>query len=212
MHSFLRSRKAANDANVKDRAPVVEKPKKRFFLSRKIFTPNPTKSQISQNSSKTATRSMSSSSTTSRKELEEVFRKFDANKDGKVSRDEIRKVMAALGQETSDSTLDKLMKETDTDGDGLIDFEEFLKGTGSRGSSANSRHTMKDVEGAFNLYDLDKNGSISADELHRVFANLGEPASVEECRKMIRGADTNLDGSVDLSEFKSMMMSKPRRK
>ena len=62
---------------------------------------------------------------------------------------------------------------------------------------------MKD---AFSAYDVDGNGSISAEELHKVMANLGEPYSMVECRKIISGVASDYDEMIDFEQFKVMTM------
>mmetsp|Transcript_42202 Transcript_42202/g.99028 ORF Transcript_42202/g.99028 Transcript_42202/m.99028 type:complete len:507 (+) Transcript_42202:77-1597(+) len=58
----------------------------------------------------------------------QAFRMFDKNGDGKISREEVREVLSggtveeAMGLEA----IEKLMREVDTNGDGEIDFEEFM--------------------------------------------------------------------------------------
>ncbi|OMJ90348.1 hypothetical protein SteCoe_7258 [Stentor coeruleus] len=60
----------------------------------------------------------------SRERVREVFEVFDKNKDGKLSLDEIRN---SLGGNANNFTLFKqILSEADTNGDGVIDFDEFL--------------------------------------------------------------------------------------
>ncbi|PHT47912.1 Chloride channel protein CLC-a [Capsicum baccatum] len=53
---------------------------------------------------------------------------------------------------------------------------------------------------------MDKNGSISAEELQRVIQSLGEDCSLAECRKIISGVDCDGDGMINFEEFKIMMI------
>uniref|UniRef100_A0A0C9S4E7 TSA: Wollemia nobilis Ref_Wollemi_Transcript_13985_764 transcribed RNA sequence n=1 Tax=Wollemia nobilis TaxID=56998 RepID=A0A0C9S4E7_9CONI len=138
----------------------------------------------------------------SRGELQQVFRKFDANNDGKISSSELQSLMAALGSQASDAEVASMMREADTDGDGFINFEEFIE---SNTKGVSNAHLLKDLENAFKMYDLDKNGAISVEELHKVLKSLGEGTSLQECRQMIKGVDKDADGSINFEEFKIMM-------
>jgi calcium-binding protein CML len=63
-----------------------------------------------------------------------------------------------------------------------------------------------DLKEAFAVFDADGDGRISAEELRAALASLGDdPCSVEDCRRMIRGVDTDGDGFVCFQEFTRMM-------
>ena len=52
---------------------------------------------------------------------------------GKISADELAFVMQNLGQSASQSEVHGLMRRVDSDGDGTIDFAEFVSAMGKRG-------------------------------------------------------------------------------
>ncbi|XP_078613325.1 neo-calmodulin-like [Branchiostoma floridae x Branchiostoma japonicum] len=56
-----------------------------------------------------------------------IFKQFDKDGSGYITRDELRQGMAAEGREVSDEELDLALKEMDTDEDGKINYEEFAK-------------------------------------------------------------------------------------
>lgn len=60
-------------------------------------------------------------------EVKEAFAVFDKNNDGKISADELRVVMSKLGEKLSEEEIDEMIREADLDGDGFIDYEEFVK-------------------------------------------------------------------------------------
>ncbi|GJN28360.1 hypothetical protein PR202_gb16471 [Eleusine coracana subsp. coracana] len=64
-----------------------------------------------------------------------------------------------------------------------------------------------ELKETFAVFDADGDRRISAEELREVLASLGDDrCSVEDCRSMIRGVDTDGDGFVCFEEFTSMMM------
>ncbi|KAL7328596.1 hypothetical protein PS15p_206841 [Mucor circinelloides] len=60
-------------------------------------------------------------------DLVEAFKVFDKDQDGSITQDELRSVMANLGQKLTSQELDEMIKEADTDGDGKINYKEFVK-------------------------------------------------------------------------------------
>ena len=68
-----------------------------------------------------------SATTQQKKELKRAFDKIDTNKDGSVSREELRGILKGLGEAFSDQAVDDMIKKADINGDGKIQFEEFLQ-------------------------------------------------------------------------------------
>ncbi|GAB4860980.1 hypothetical protein Ancab_036140 [Ancistrocladus abbreviatus] len=158
-------------------------------------------------SNSTSSKSVSTSLCLQNKdELKKVFDRFDANGDGLISASELVAVMKALGSETSPEEVDRMMEEMDSDKDGFVNLEEFADFCGKQvdGDETGSGE-LKD---AFDMYDQDKNGLISATELHLVLRRLGENCTVQDCTKMIQSVDSDGDGNVSFEEFKKMMGAK----
>ena len=52
-----------------------------------------------------------------------LSRVFDKNNDGLISATELRHVMTNLGERLSDAEVDDMIKEADSDGDGMVNYE-----------------------------------------------------------------------------------------
>ena len=52
-----------------------------------------------------------------------VFRIFDKNDDGFITVEELRHIMQSLGEKMTDSELDEMIAEADSDKDGLIKYQ-----------------------------------------------------------------------------------------
>ena len=60
-------------------------------------------------------------------ELKKAFEVMDANKDGVVTKDELKALLKGLGEEVTDEVIDEMISIADENGDGKIQFEEFVK-------------------------------------------------------------------------------------
>ena len=60
----------------------------------------------------------------------ELFRLIDLDNNGTISTDELRELLDALNINVSDHDIETLMRQADTDSNGLIEFDEFVKSAG----------------------------------------------------------------------------------
>ena len=60
-------------------------------------------------------------------ELRKAVDVMDENKDGQVTREELKKLLSGLGEEVSDEVVDEMIKIADDNGDGKVNFDEFCK-------------------------------------------------------------------------------------
>ena len=127
-------------------------------------------------------------------EFKEAFSLFDKDGDGTITTKELGTVMRSLGQNPTEAELQDMVNEVDIDGNGTIDFPEFLAMMAKKTKGADSEEEIRE---AFRVFDKDGNGYISAAELRHVMINLGEKLTDEEVEEMIREADTDGDGQVD---------------
>ncbi|KAL8230005.1 hypothetical protein R6Q57_014905 [Mikania cordata] len=135
-------------------------------------------------------------------ELEQVFKKFDVNGDGKICASELGSIMGSLGHHPTPEELQNMIKEVDSDGDGFIDLGEFIE---LNTKDIDSSEVLENLKDAFSIFDIDKNGLITAEELLDVLKSLGENCTITDSRKMIAGADLDGDGMINFDEFKDMM-------
>lgn len=135
-------------------------------------------------------------------ELERVFRYLDKNGDGKISPAELRSYMQTMGEELSPEHAAAVVESTDSDGDGLLGFDDFVKLVGPQGEE-DRRRSLRD---AFQVYEMDGRECITPTSLKRALDKLGEFKTIEECMTMIRRFDINGDGVISFDEFKIMML------
>ncbi|XP_025817712.1 putative calcium-binding protein CML19 [Panicum hallii] len=136
-------------------------------------------------------------------EFSRVFSAFDRDDDGKISAAELRLCMrAALGEDVSAEDADDLVASADTDGDGLLSQEEFLK---LAQLEAEEEERCRGLKEAFGMYAMKGEGCITPLSLKRMLSKLGSHQEIDECKAMICRFDLDGDGVLSFEEFKIMM-------
>ncbi|KAI3937324.1 hypothetical protein MKW98_001895 [Papaver atlanticum] len=137
-------------------------------------------------------------------EFQEAFCLFDKDGDGCITIEELATVIRSMDQNPTEEELQEMMSEVDVNGNGTIEFVEFLNIMARKMKEADAEDELKE---AFKVFDKDQNGYISANELRHVMINLGEKLTDEELEQMIKEADLDGDGQVNYDEFARMMMA-----
>ncbi|TGZ64252.1 hypothetical protein CRM22_006466 [Opisthorchis felineus] len=139
-----------------------------------------------------------------------TFHFFDKNGDGSISCDELETALAYLGHEVSQVELKHMIAQVDVNGDGSLDFGEFLRAMTEHHFQPpdilNSKHANEELyRRVFAEFDCDGDGFIDATELEKTMTSLGETLSREDIMDMMREADTDGDGKVSFTEFLNVL-------
>ena len=135
------------------------------------------------------------------KKIKEAFQSIDTNNDGKLSYEEMKKVFSKGDMKIEFN--EEIFKQIDTDNSGNIEYTEFISACIDKNVYLNEEKLKE----AFNLFDSDKSGKISRDEIEKVL-RLG-PNS-KEINAIMAKHDTNKDGEIDFKEFLEMMKEIPK--
>lgn len=138
-------------------------------------------------------------------EFKEAFRLFDKDGSGTISTKELGIVMKSLGESKSDAELEQIIAEVDVDGNGEIDFDEYLEMMAKRMSYKGSADQIRE---AFKVFDKENKGYLTVDELRHIMTNLGERLEDEEVDEMLSIVDADGNGLVDYEEFTQMLAQK----
>ena len=114
-------------------------------------------------------------------------------------------MLQSLGQNPTEEELEEIIREVDIDGNGEVDFNEFVLLMSKRLKATEQEDNLQD---AFNIFDESGNGEIVASNLFNVLQKLGENITLEEINEMISQIDINGDGKIDYSEFVQLMTGK----
>eukprot|EP00092_Neocalanus_flemingeri_P009708 GFUD01010456.1.p1 GENE.GFUD01010456.1~~GFUD01010456.1.p1 ORF type:complete len:176 (+),score=62.40 GFUD01010456.1:114-641(+) len=131
----------------------------------------------------------------------EAFKLFDQDGDGTITTEELRDVMNSLGRNPTQEELKDMINEMDVDGNGTIDFTEFM-------AMMDREMKDEDLREAFRMFDVDGNGLIDAEELRHAMKIIGEELTNDEVLEIICEMDVDGDGFVSYEEFCTIMISK----
>ncbi|XP_039009038.1 calmodulin-like protein 3 [Hibiscus syriacus] len=137
-------------------------------------------------------------------ELRRVFQMFDRNKDGMITKEGLNDSLENLGLFISDKEVSQIIESIDVNGDGLVDIDEFSI---LYQMITNEHDEEEDMMEAFNVFDQNRDGFITFDELKSVLSSLGlkQGKAIEDCQKMITKVGADGDGRVNFMVFKQMM-------
>ncbi|CAN7119149.1 unnamed protein product [Brassica rapa subsp. narinosa] len=132
--------------------------------------------------------------------LKEMFKALDTDKNGIVTLEELRTGLPKLGNKISEAEIKQLMEAADMDGDGSIDYLEFISATMHMNRIEREDHLYT----AFQYFDKDNSGYITMEELEQAMKkyNMGDDKSIKE---IIAEVDTDRDGKINYEEFVAMM-------
>lgn len=120
---------------------------------------------------------------------------MDQDKDGVISKSDLKDVYASLGMVASDSQIEKMLAEAP----GPINFTVFLTLFGERLTGCDPEPT---IVGAFQMFDKTDCGSIAEDQLISILKNKrGEPFNESEIEAMYKGNPPISGGRVDYKSF-----------
>lgn len=174
----------------------------RISLHKKKPKSKPTGSLSSPSSSSGSPRSpFGPKGRTREEELRDVFRHFDMDDDGKISAVELRRYFGSIGEYISQEDAQEVIDELDSDKDGMLDFEDFVKLMDNK-----KEDDHEELRKVFETFEHEKgSGRITPRGLQRALNRLGDSKSYNECVAMIQVFDVDGDGELDFNEFHHMM-------
>jgi calmodulin len=133
-----------------------------------------------------------------------AFEVFDKDKDGKITTKEIGTILRNLGQNPSEKQLNEMISEIDQDGNGTIDFNEFIGLIIKKMKEPDLNDEMID---AFSIFDKDGNKFITSHEMRNVLRKI-KIISDDDIEELVKEADIDGDGQIDYEEFIRMVVDK----
>ncbi|KDO62722.1 hypothetical protein CISIN_1g0096581mg, partial [Citrus sinensis] len=134
--------------------------------------------------------------------LKQMFTNIDTDNSGTITYEELKAGLARLGSKLTEAEVQQLMEAADVDGNGTIDYIEFITATMHRHKLERDDHLYK----AFQHFDKDNSGFITIDELEIAMKDYGM-GDDDTIKEIISEVDTDNDGRINYDEFCAMMRS-----
>ncbi|KAL7670284.1 hypothetical protein ACOME3_005223 [Neoechinorhynchus agilis] len=137
--------------------------------------------------------------------LRRKFRRIDRDRSGQISREEFM----TIPELRSNRLLDRVISLFDEDRNGEVDFDEFINGVGT--FTVKGECEMK-LRFLFNVYDINRDGYISRDELYQVLRKVvGTQMNDRQLSDVVEMTilywDKDMDGKISFKEFCSCVGS-----
>lgn len=139
-------------------------------------------------------------------EQRQLFQRVDSNSDGIIQKDELAHAFRLILDAVSDREVDTMIRAIDLNGNGIIEFSEWLVATTDRELLLQDER----LNLAFKFFNKAGDGKISITELQEFMGNTkenGQNANLDEqvYRDIMNEVDDDRDGVLTLREFKAMM-------
>jgi calcium-binding protein CML len=138
-----------------------------------------------------------------REEMELVFYKI-AGADKKIKLKELTELLTKVGVANAADEAEQMINTIGSKKDKAIDLECFL-------DMHKNGVKMREIRRAFSVFDRDKDGRLSTNDIQHMFSMLGEPHELEDCERIVRAVGRNQNKYVDMDDF-MVMMTWPAKK
>ncbi|XP_020236052.1 calcium-dependent protein kinase 24 [Cajanus cajan] len=134
--------------------------------------------------------------------IKKMFDMMDKDKNGNLSFDELKDGLSMIGHALPDTDVQMLMDAADIDGNGTLNYEEFITMNVHLRKIESDEHLSE----AFRYFDKNQSGYVEFEELKDALSDDDSEASNDQVIKdILNDVDLDKDGRISFEEFKAMM-------
>ncbi|KAG4973926.1 hypothetical protein JHK87_030747 [Glycine soja] len=134
--------------------------------------------------------------------FKQMFNMMDKDKNGNLSFEELRDGLSMIGHAIPDPDVEMLMDAADIDGNGTLNYEEFITMSVHLRKIESDEHLSE----AFRYFDKNQSGYVEFEELKDALSDDDSEASDDQVVKdILNDVDLDKDGRISFEEFKAMM-------
>ena len=130
----------------------------------------------------------------------QIFKLVNINGDGKLQKNELKKVLLYFVSEEYLINFDKIFSLLDSENRGYIEYSEFLRATLDRKSFV----TEENLKSAFDYFDKENKGYFDEEQM-KIFCKENK-INEQLCHLIFEEIDLNKNGKVDFQVFKNIMI------
>ena len=130
----------------------------------------------------------------------QIFKLVNINGDGKLQKNELKKVLLYFVSEEYLINFDKIFSLLDSENRGYIEYSEFLRATLDRKSIV----TEENLKSAFDYFDKENKGYFDEEQM-KIFCKENK-INEQLCHLIFEEIDLNKNGKVDFQVFKNIMI------
>ncbi|KAK7076783.1 troponin C [Halocaridina rubra] len=137
--------------------------------------------------------------------LKKAFDSFDTEKLGYITVETVSVILKMMGVKISEKNLQEVIAETDEDGSGQLEFEEFVELAAKFLIEEDEEALKAELREAFRIYDKEGNGFITTDVLKEILSEIDNKLTPDDLDGIIEEVDEDGSGTLDFDEFMEMM-------
>ncbi|XP_071521730.1 troponin C-like [Panulirus ornatus] len=137
--------------------------------------------------------------------LQKAFDSFDTDNKGYITPETVGVILRMMGVKVSEKHLQEIIAETDEDGSGELEFEEFVQLSAKFLIEEDEEALKTELKEAFRIYDRGGNGYITIETLKDILRELDSRLTEDDLDAIIEEVDEDASGTIDFNEFMKMM-------
>ncbi|KAH8371893.1 hypothetical protein KR093_009267 [Drosophila rubida] len=135
-------------------------------------------------------------------EFQHAFDMLDSEHDGSITFKDLATFIRNLGKEATENELLAMINEVDADGNGSVEFAEFVTAMTMRMCRMPDDDELRE---AFRVFDRDNSGYITVEKIRNVMVDLSTKVTEEEIEEMLRDANVEFETALSFEDFSRIM-------
>ncbi len=134
-----------------------------------------------------------------KKLMEEVLDLYDYDNEGVVKREDVRKILFAMGRPLDGDDLQAFKELVDPDETGEIKKDRFIKAV--EATFTLPKDDIEELKEAFSLFDVNKDGKVSAKDFRNILVKFGGEFDDQQVDEIFKLIETDKDGNININDF-----------